>query len=724
MSQKTQSVILNLNKNYGNSDAFDFMQPVAQQLEIGKNAEVALYGATIKRKPIFVNSDVNSSDDFILHTHYMPSQEQLNANNSGTTIISPNKLVRIDNNTATGNKGQIGVPEATRINYLFENGSYSVNELSNNLVNQVNGSISKFNQSHTQLIRIDESDWTIDGKNVYMQIPYNFIYDKDDFYLGLSGIPVDLSFEFNDRIQGSNTGYIVRSQQFPVDNNEDKKTADIRIETFSSNYAGELAAPIFKVTSNAAISNTEYEDFCRISDSPLFPMFRNNTADNQNTTYQQNQSYFEFDLVIDDTKNNYDLDICVGFTNTHTQSDWTDTDVPQTATAQPSEDELPEMYLGAKFVESKQSGDIEESYIELYIASLLTTPLEILSGDDAVSNYFEEGLERLCTINIGEDLGRQGKYGFRFIAHPNQYQGLDYRERNLALSGKLSSKTPEFGRVYTFQFYYHPTGEAEKIVYDSVKHNIYIPANVLEDGFLFDQIKSERVATEVTTLGLQPYMWVNKLEAEDGISNPRGNFIMNYTQSDSENYYIYRCGMQFYEFDFENASCREIFNMGLYRDKDVVLYRDLSYEQTLQTKNVRRFDPNAYPLYKKSAGITNIYPDFTKYNIELNLPIKAVTTTSNEEYSATNLLFPTQNNIGQKRTIVYTTEPIIEDEITDVDRTFINKNIVPNNLKFLTLNNPEPLNINSLRVQVRRAKTNNLATELDDCSVELLIKSE
>jgi hypothetical protein len=52
------------------------------------------------------------------------------------------------------------------------------------------------------------------------------------------------------------------------------------------------------------------------------------------------------------------------------------------------------------------------------------------------------------------------------------------------------------------------------------------------------------------------------------------------------------------------------------------------------------------------------------------------------------------------------------------------KKIVPNNLKFLSLNNPEPININSLRVQVRRAKTNNLALELQDCSLELLIKSE
>ena len=36
----------------------------------------------------------------------------------------------------------------------------------------------------------------------------------------------------------------------------------------------------------------------------------------------------------------------------------------------------------------------------------------------------------------------------------------------------------------------------------------------------------------------------------------------------------------------------------------------------------------------------------------------------------------------------------------------------------------KPLNLNSLNVQIRRAKTNELATELEDASVELLIKSE
>jgi hypothetical protein len=185
-------------------------------------------------------------------------------------------------------------------------------------------------------------------------------------------------------------------------------------------------------------------------------------------------------------------------------------------------------------------------------------------------------------------------------------------------------------------------------------------------------------------------------------------------------------GMNHYEMDFDNQNLKDVFGLDNFTNKDIKLFGDTSYKQHLITNSVKRLDPNAYPLYKKTAGFTQLYPDFTRYNIELNLPVKVYTTTSNTKLtnSTGSPLYPTPNNIGQKRTILYTTEPVDEDEIQNKEKAFIEKNIVPNNLKFLSLNNPEPININSLRVQVRRAKTNNLALELQDCSLELLIKSE
>jgi hypothetical protein len=721
---KSQSVILNLNKTFGNSQAFDFTQPVAQQLNIGKNAEVALYGATLKRKPIFVASNEDIQADDRIRVSFFPSKEQINDAEAGATIVNTNALCKIDNNA----DGQT-FAEAENIQFFFSNGEYTVDDFSNRMVMEINGTISEFNKNETgQLKRIDGSDFTINSKNVIGQIPYSFIYDKDDYYLGFNGLPVDLTYfdTTSSLTNGRNLGYYTKCQNFPVSNTETKETNGL-VTTVGGTTDGELIGATSTVSANTAINTTDYAEFSRLSDSPIFPLFRNNTGENQNTAYQQNQSYFEFDLAYDKTNPTHDLDFCVGFTNTFHQSTWTDTNIPEVSASEPNAINIPDMYLGARFFEDKDTDVIKDSFIELYVPAFFQSNLNILSGEDDISNYYEEGMERICKIQV-DNLGANGKYGFRFVAHENQYSGLDYRSRSVvSSSGKIKDKVGFYGRCYSFQFYYKPTGDPEKVVFDSVKHNMYFPRNILEDGFLFDQIKSVRTpdAATKTTLGMQPYLWVNKLPAQFGLSNPRGNFIVYYAKGNDE-YYIYRMGMNHYEMDFDNQNLKDVFGLDNFTNKDIKLFGDTSYKQHLITNSVKRLDPNAYPLYKKTAGFTQLYPDFTRYNIELNLPVKVYTTTSNTKLtnSTGSPLYPTPNNIGQKRTILYTTEPVDEDEIQNKEKAFIEKNIVPNNLKFLSLNNPEPININSLRVQVRRAKTNNLALELQDCSLELLIKSE
>ncbi len=722
---KTQSILLNLNKTFGNSQAFDFSQPVAQQLSIGKNAEVALYGATIKRKPIFLDTDPSIEADNKIAVNFLPSKEQINNAEDASTIVNTNALVKFDNNA----DGQV-FSEATNVDYFFENGEYTVDEFSNNMVMEVNGTISEFNKNNTgECKRINGDDWTINAKKVIAQIPYSFIYDKDDYYLGFSGIPVDLTYNDTSTslVEARNVGYYIKCQLFPVANPETKKTADINLIIGGTN-TGELIEPISTVTANATITTTDYTSFARLSDSPIYPLFRNNTGDNQTTAYQQNQSYFEFDLNYDKSNATHDIDFCVGFTNTFHQSTWSSTGVPDVSQSEPSKANIPDMYLGARFFEDKDTDVIKDSFIEIYIPTFLQSNLNILGGDDDFSSYFAEGMERIAKIQT-DNLGANGKYGFRFVAHENQYGGEEYRKRNVnANTGKIKDKASLYGRCYSFQFYYKPTGDPEKVVFDSMKHNMYFPQNILEDGFLTDQIKSARSAgdaTVKTSLGMQPYLWVNNLPASFGLSNPRGNFIMYYAQG-NDAYYIYRMGMQHYELDYDDKNLRDVFGLDNFAVKDRFLFGDTSYKQHLITNGVRRLNPNAYPLYKNSAGFTKIYPDFTRYNIELNLPVKVYTTTSDTRLSNTSgsPLYPSKNNIGQKRTILYTTEPVEENQIQNNDKAFIEKNIVPNTLKFLTLNNPEPININSLRVQVRRSKTNNLATELEDCSLELLIKSE
>ena len=82
------------------------------------------------------------------------------------------------------------------------------------------------------------------------------------------------------------------------------------------------------------------------------------------------------------------------------------------------------------------------------------------------------------------------------------------------------------------------------------------------------------------------------------------------------------------------------------------------------------------------------------------------------------------NNIGQKRSILFNADPFVRGETTNIATSNINKDLEPNTLKFLTLNNSAPLNLNNLRLQIRRAKNNELATEITDSQVEILIRSD
>jgi hypothetical protein len=125
-----------------------------------------------------------------------------------------------------------------------------------------------------------------------------------------------------------------------------------------------------------------------------------------------------------------------------------------------------------------------------------------------------------------------------------------------------------------------------------------------------------------------------------------------------------------------------------------------------------KINPNAYPFDKSiNTGITSLGSDLSRYNIELNLPIKTYNTTESAE-----------NDIGQQRTIVFNTDPVIEDT-TNFASGLVNKNIIPPAIKWLSLNNPQKIQLNELLVQIRNSKTNKLAGEITDASIELIFKS-
>ena len=80
------------------------------------------------------------------------------------------------------------------------------------------------------------------------------------------------------------------------------------------------------------------------------------------------------------------------------------------------------------------------------------------------------------------------------------------------------------------------------------------------------------------------------------------------------------------------------------------------------------------------------------------------------------------NNIGSKRPIIFQINNAFSGSLNEVNAGELIRSIYPPQLKFLKLNNVQPLKLNSLNVKIKRAKNNSEATELNDCKLELLIK--
>jgi hypothetical protein len=694
---KTQSVILNLNQNYANSKAHNYFQPVAQQIDIGENAEVCLYGASLQKKPIFISKDGEDNFfDFTIEPEVFPNIRQVEAGEAPLGILDIDKMP------------VNSLVQYQEIKFRLESGAYTIDDFGNRLVQEINTLTTEVLNGVPVLTNAGYA-LNYGGDDVVMQFPYSYTFENnnDDFYLGFQSYP----YQQTD-LKKLYTGKLNNSQYFPVDNNEVDATTGAGLELTYLEESNNVLDACHSITANATISTTDYQSFARIHDSAIFPLLRQQTElNNPIITAGQNESFFEFNIVCDETANNKTTDFVVGFTNTYLQSYWTNSDVPVVGTYYPAQTQIPECYLGVKIYEEISSGAVEHAHAEIFIPSKLTEWVDYIGGSNP-NVIFEDGLQRVTKINLDERLEESGKFGFRFYAVDNQLNW--YQEVQYTLD-KNVDELSKYPRVYGFQFYCRHSGDPVKILYDSKIDGIFIPSPILEDGFCHNAVESHRVNGEYTNLGLQPYLFVNKLATGDGISSPRGNYIV---QKDTyRGNQVYRYGMDWYEYITSSRDLKQVLGLPDPINQKIEIGSDILPYDFKFTENLnKRFDGNAYPDFKKRAGLVKLYPENTQYNIELNLPVKAYTTTE------PNVL--DKQNLGQKRTILYKTEPVIEGNLVGLDQAYITKNVVPNNLKFLTLNNSAPLNLNELNVQIRRSKTNELATELTDASIELLIKSE
>ena len=122
-----------------------------------------------------------------------------------------------------------------------------------------------------------------------------------------------------------------------------------------------------------------------------------------------------------------------------------------------------------------------------------------------------------------------------------------------------------------------------------------------------------------------------------------------------------------------------------------------------------------YPRARNgNFGIVELFGDSTSYNIEIpNLPIQVYNSTKNKN-----------NDIGEKRPIVFTVNNAFGDKINsqlNERESRIIRSIYPNILKPLALDNKKHILLNNFDIEIRRADTNVLATEITNCKIEILI---
>jgi hypothetical protein len=246
---------------------------------------------------------------------------------------------------------------------------------------------------------------------------------------------------------------------------------------------------------------------------------------------------------------------------------------------------------------------------------------------------------------------------------------------------------------------------SDNVLFDSKDFGLFLPQRLVEDGAALQSYISDRDATKRQFLGIKPFFYMRNVSTSTKIYNPK---VCQISQRDSQDTVTPMFGQPVirynYDFKTKGSVVRDILGTGR------------SYNNINKFSNEEaRFDPNIYPHSRgRQAGINALYSDNQRYNYEIeSLPIRTFNSTKN-----------TNNVSGNERTILHSTESFIDGEVTELTNSFLNKNVVPSNLKYISLNNNGRILLNDIAVKITRANTNVVADEITDCSFEMLIRSK
>jgi hypothetical protein len=647
------SVILNLNKNFSNNTGANFTQIVNKELEIKPNSLVALYTGNLVRKPIVLETDTKITINI---TSSFPNATQ----------------------EGYGFRAEIRVTPFTSVTATIPKGEYSKLAFCRTFCDKINEQIG------ASLVRVT-TPVLPDGLVALEQtFPYEMFYEmkNDNFFLGLryflaeEVIANETSF-FQMELKELNNGQLNASnvvasystqQQFIINSNDDTLT------DWSPHCFGNQAV--------RGMAMSTYDEPNTLSTDVGFIKAKfSGTAPNKTQEF------------------------CFNLHNTFFTADWATTggvgsgsNVPNTMTIQGTGIVVPVTTIGAYF---SATGD----------GTNYTAEKVYIHCNDKLHELNQEQYN--SQANYDDFLATEGKllkeidlndYVISLIDKP-QFSWEIYCV--VAPQGRYSNQKVEENRQYYFRFVGHSVygDKANRaVLYDSKNDNIRMSHEAVETGYMFQQLVNVEDPTFQTTGGLCPQFYFKNTAADLQVINPTGNFSVMRTDNDSK--FELMNGCNGYSFEVPSAGNENTTSL-----KNILGVASNKTRATNLNVNTT-FNPNFYPKISELAGLSQLGSDRLRYNVEVNLPVRAYNTTES-----------TTNDLGQVRNIVHNSNPVVEDT-TNLSSGLVNKNLEPNTIKYLSLNNREAIKLNSLDVKIRRAKTNEIADEIEDASVELLFKSQ
>jgi len=646
---------LNLNKNFSNNNGSDFSTIVNRQLEIKPNTEVALFAGNIVRAPIVIDSDTTLQVQF--NSSFPNATQQSYSNIAGATI------------TPLGQEADI----------VFPKGSYSTQGFCQRLCGIVNNDIiARTRDSNVQ--PFPEPD------NTFMKqaCPYRLYYvnNNGQFFLGLRYFIDDanlLDGNFKTTFLELNTGHSTSNGVTINGTYQKSLQAKTRVDDWSSWAMGN--SPV----RGGAYAVTEYPHNPEVLTGDI--AFSQVQTKGALSVAPQAQEFF----------------YC--FSNTWNTEKWQVNGVQPDLARLYTDVDLPEGYLGAYFDMVSDTGSYTTQNVFIVANEELSNADDIQINDandrDAFLQRQYRILAQVNLTSLGIKMEDYNTFRWEFYCEDIPDNGLSPDNFN------------EKYRQYYFRFMTRSAYEqgANKIIYDSKQDSMTIGAEIVEGGYLFQQLENPSDPSKQVSAGLCPQFYFKNTEEDFTLLNPRANNIVTDLNQET-NFTMQVLGID-YQFSslFNNLSATT--NSNPTDLKNVMgITEQSSFQGVIDLYDISTFNPNSYPVNPNEGGINQLNSDGNRYNIELNLPVRAYNNTQN-----------IANDIGQQRTIIYNVEPVL-DYIEPNQKGWISKNIQPNEIKYLSLNNPNSIKLNELKVQIRRAKTNEIASEINDASIELLIKKE